>query len=546
MIDLSVFSMARLRSRWLIVFLATASLLILTNCGSGPQTNRTPDGTLVFASAGQPVNLEPGNITDGNSIYVQQQIYDRLVHVQPGETKLIPGLAREWNASNDGLTWTFKLREGVQFHDGTPFNASAVKDNIERWWDPQSPLGFRDAGKTYEIWANLFGGFKGDEVSLLQAVKVVDAQAIEFVLKQPFAGFPAALSSGYFGMASPAAIKKAAGDYGVAGSVAVGTGPFVFQEWVTGDLIRLQKNPNYWRPDLPKAEQLIIRFITEPAARLAELRSGTVDFTIDLSPDQQAEIEADPNLEAILRPSFNVGYLALNPSYAPLAKLKVRQAIAHAINRDAIVKAFWNDLATTDNHFTPPALEAFQAKTLPDYPFDPAKAKQLLAEAGYPNGFDLELWYMPVSRPYYPTPKPISEAFASDLSKVGINVSLKTKDWAAYLSDRNRQPGFQSFMLGWTGDYSDPDNFYYPHFGPGATTDLGLWQNDQILELLDQARQVADPSERIRLYAQVDQILAQELVRLPIVHSQPLLAKRTTVTGWTPSPLGTESLEQLR
>ncbi|MGB7414875.1 MAG: ABC transporter substrate-binding protein, partial [Thermosynechococcaceae cyanobacterium] len=437
MIDLSLSSWAR--SRWLILFLATAALLILTNCGGGgSQTNRAPDGTLVFASAGQPVNLEPGNITDGNSIYVQQQIYDRLVHVQPGETKLIPGLATEWNPSGDGLTWTFKLRDGVQFHDGTPFNAEAVKVNIERWWDPQSPLGFRDAGKTYEIWANLFGGFKGDEASLLQAVEVVDEQTIEFVLKQPFAGFPAALSSGYFGIASPAAIKKAAGDYGVAGSVAVGTGPFVFQDWVTGDRIRLQKNPSYWRPDLPKAEQLIIRFIAEPAARLAELRAGTVDFTIDLSPDQQAEVEADPNLEAILRPSFNVGYLALNPSYAPLAKLKVRQAIAHAINREAIVKAFWNDLATTDNHFTPPALEAFQAKTLPDYPFDPAKAKQLLTEAGYPNGFELDLWYMPVSRPYYPTPKPISEAFASDLSKVGIKVSLKTKDWAAYLTDRNR------------------------------------------------------------------------------------------------------------
>jgi peptide/nickel transport system substrate-binding protein len=551
MIDLSLFSslrrpqFVRKPSRWLVICLAIALFIILTNCGRSSQPP-APDGTLVFASAGQPVNLEPGNITDGNSLYVQQQIYDRLVHVQPGATTLTPGLATQWRASNNGLAWTFKLREGIKFHDGTAFNAEAVKVNIERWWDPKDDLGFRNAGKTFEIWANLFGGFKGDEASLLQAVQVVDERTLELTLKQPFAGFPAALSSRYFGIASPAAIKKAGADYGVAGSLAVGTGPFVFQEWVTGDRIRLQKNPQYWQPNLPKAEQLIIRFMTEPAARLAELRAGTVDFTIDLSPDQRDEIEADPNLNVILRPSFNVGYLALNPSYAPLAKLQVRQAIAHAINREAIVETFWQDLATTDDHFTPPALKAFQSKTLPRYPFDPVKAKQLLTAAGYPNGFDLELWYMPVSRPYYPTPKPISEAFASDLSKIGIRVTLKTKDWAAYLSDRNRQPGFQAFMLGWTGDYSDPDNFYYPHFGPGATTDLGLWQNDQILALLDQARQATDETSRMQLYAQVDQILATELVRLPIVHSQPLLAKRSTVEGWIPSPLGTESFEQLQ
>ncbi len=526
-----------------MMFIVALLIVVLPNCGRSPQAR--PDGTLVFASVGQPVSLEPGNITDGNSIYVQQQIYDRLVHVESGKTDLVPGLATEWNASEDGLIWTFKLRSGVKFHDNTPFNAEAVKVNVERWWDPGNALGFRDAGKTFEIWTNLFGGFKGDEASLLQGVSVVDDLTVEFIIKQPFAGFPAALSSGYFGMASPAAVAKAGADYGLIGSMAVGTGPFVFQEWVTGDRILLQRNSQYWQPNLPKIEQLVIRFIDEPASRLAELRAGTVDFTVDLSPDQRAEVEADPALDVILRPSFNVGYLALNPSYSPLAKLQVRQAIAHAIDREAIVQAFWKDLATTDEHFTPPSLAEFQAQTLATYDYDPAQAKQLLAEAGYPDGFDLELWYMPVSRPYYPTPKPISEAFASDLGKVGISVSLKTKDWSAYLTDRNRQPGFQAFMMGWTGDYSDPDNFYYPHFGPGATTDLGLWQNDQVLDLLDQGRRAIEPAERVQIYQQVDQILSQELVRIPIVHSQPLLAKRSTVTGWSPSPLGIESLEQV-
>jgi peptide/nickel transport system substrate-binding protein len=152
---------------------------------------------------------------------------------------------------------------------------------------------------------------------------------------------------------------------------------------------------------------------------------------------------------------------------------------------------------------------------------------------------------MPVSRPYFPNPKPIAEAFAADLSAIGIRVSLQTKDWAAYLADRNKQPGYQAFMLGWTGDYGDPDNFYYAHFGSGSTDDLGKWKNDQVFKLLDEGRAKDDKAERTKIYKQVDEVLYKEAVRIPIVHSQPLLAKRKNVSGWTPSPLGSESLEDV-
>jgi peptide/nickel transport system substrate-binding protein len=288
-----------------------------------------------------------------------------------------------------------------------------------------------------------------------------------------------------------------------------------------------------------------MRFITDPAARLAQLRAATIDLTVDLSPDQLQEIQRDPNLEAVVRSSLNVGYLALNPSYEPLKKPEVRQAIAHAINKKEIVKAFWGDLGQNDPHFTPASLKEFQSEKVADYEFNPQKAQELLAQAGYPNGFDLQLWYMPVSRPYFPNPKPIAEAFAADLSAIGIRVSLQTKDWAAYLADRNKQPGYQAFMLGWTGDYGDPDNFYYAHFGPGSTDDLGKWKNDQVFKLLDEGRAKDDKAERTKIYKQVDEVLYKEAVRIPIVHSQPLLAKRKNVSGWTPSPLGSESLEDV-
>ena len=224
----------------------------------------------------------------------------------------------------------------------------------------------------------------------------------------------------------------------------------------------------------------------------------------------------------------------------------MRQAIAQAINRPAIVQAFWGDLAKHDAHFLPESLAWANNPQLQPYPFDPQKAKQLLAEAGYPNGFELDLWYMPVSRPYFPTPKPIAEAFAADLSAIGIRVNLQTKDWAAYLADVRKPPGFQSFMLGWTADYGDPDSFYYPHFGPGATDDIGNWRNDRLLQLLEQGRSAQTQSDRAKAYAEADQIIYQEVLRLPIVHSQPLLAQRKTLQGWVPSPLGSEPFASIR
>lgn len=546
--------MSNYKRRRVIFFAAVCAIdFILSNCKTATNSDRTTpttstanQQTLVYGSVGSPVNLEPGNITDGNSLIVQQQIYDRLLEFKPGTTDLQPSLATSWSVSPDGKTWTFKLRPGVKFHDGTDFNAEAVKFNVERWWDAKNPNSYRNAGKSYEIWQQIFGGFKGDPNSLLQNFVVVDKSTIQFVLKQPFAAFPSAIGAGFFGIASPTAIKKAGANYGTPNALAVGTGAFIFKEWRTGDRVTLAKNPNYWQKDLPKSNQLVIRFVTDPAARLAQLRAGQIDFTVDLAPDQIKEIQSDANLDGVPRASFNIGYLALNTSYKPLSDMRVRQAIDLAINKQQIVQAFWGDLGETSPHFLPSILSWAQSKNLPKREHNPQEAKELLTQAGYPNGFDLELWYMPVSRPYFPTPKPIAEAFAADLSAIGIRVKLNTKDWAAYIADRKKSPGFQAFMLGWTADYGDPDSFYYPHFGPGGTIDIGGWKNEKVIQLLNQGRATGAQAARGKIYAQVDEILHQEAVRLPIVHSQPLLAKRKNVQGWLPSPLGSENFARIQ
>ena len=501
--------------------------------------------TLVFGSNGEPVSLEPGNITDGISIYVQRQIYDTLVDFKPGTTEPVPGLAESWESNKEATVWTFRLRRGVRFHDGTELTAEAVKFNVERWWDPKNPTRI-DAAARYEIWPYLFGGSKGEEGSILKEIQVVDKYTIRFVLSKPFPAFPAAIGSGYFGIASPTAIQKDGAKYGSPTGSAVGTGPFRLVEWRPGDQIVLERNPNFWKPGLPKVDRLVFKVIKDPAARLAALKAGTIDFTTDIPPSNLRDLEADPNLDAVFRPSFNVGYLALNPSHKPLADKRVRQAIAMAINKKAIVQAFWGRLGVTDGHFTPPSMKAFQSPKVTDYEFNPQKAKALLAQAGYPNGFDLELWYMSVSRPYFPTPKEIAEALAADLSAIGIRVKLQTKDWASYLADRKKSPGFQAYMLGWTGDYGDPQNFYDPHFlGPIADLFDPQGKNLVIPELNELLVKGATTpgKEREAIYQRVDELTFDLALRVPIVHSQPLLAKRKNVTGWTPSPLGSESFE---
>ncbi|MGI8933723.1 MAG: ABC transporter substrate-binding protein, partial [Phormidesmis sp.] len=202
--------------RVVLALLALTLSVVLANCGGADEATPSAEeaaapaatGALVYGAGGQPVNLTPGNITDGNSIVVQKQIYNYLTGTEPGTTDPAPELATEWNASEDGLTWTFTLQEGVKFHDGTDFDAEAVVFNVNRWWDPEFEFGFRDEGNLFEIWTDLFGGYKGSEESTLTGVQAVDASKVEFQLKEPFAAFPAAIGSGYFGIGSPTAMQE--------------------------------------------------------------------------------------------------------------------------------------------------------------------------------------------------------------------------------------------------------------------------------------------------------------------------------------------------
>jgi peptide/nickel transport system substrate-binding protein len=529
-------------------FVPIAALAVF---GAGAFMAIAQSGKPIVAASSQPVSLAPGKISDGGSIFVQDQIYDRLLEFKPGTTEVQPNLATAFTHNADSTVWTIKLRTGVKFHDGTDFNAAAVKFNFDFWWDDTRP-GFVKSGNS--IVPDIFDGYKSakDPVSILKSVDVVDASTVRVSLSSPMANFDDIMATGYFGIASPAAIQKVGEDkYGTASTGAVGTGPYVFKSWQTGDRVILEANKSYWKPGLPKNPGAIVRIITDVAARIAELRAGNVDILPQgaIPYDNLDALKSDKNVTPVFLPSFNVGYLGLNQTATfngaknPLADLKVRQAVAAAVNRKAIVAAFYGEYGFSNPFLPPLTLDWTYSKNVKDYAFDPENAKKLLAAAGYPNGFSMELWYMPVSRPYYPNAKPIAEAMAKDLAAVGIKADLKTKDWGAYLDDADAGK-LQAYMLGWTGDYNDPDNFYTPLVGAGNVKATG-YDNDKYFALLKQGRRATTREAKAAIYQQVSEILYNDIVKIPVVHSKPLNAKRANLQGWVPSPLGSAFLAEM-
>ena len=490
--------------------------------------------TLVFGQSGLPVSLNAA--TDGNSLTASYQILENLVFVELGGTELQPGLATEWSANEDGTVWTLTLREGVTFQDGTPFNAEAVKFNFDRWNNPDFEYGFRDEGVQYEAWGYVFGGYRGDEAAVLDETRVVDEYTVELALTRPMGFLPAALSSSYFGLHSPTAVREAGADYGTPSVGAVGTGPFQFVEWVDGSQLVLERFENYWG-ESAGVERLVFRGIEDPTARLAELQAGSIDIAVNLSPDDRPTIENDANLEVVTaETNLNVGYLAMHQSNEPFGNLQVREAVAHAIDWSAIVDAFFGGDATVATQFVPPGLIG-RDDNLQPYAYDPEQARSLLAEAGYPDGFQTQLWYMPVSRPYFPAPEPVASAMASYLADVGIQAELMTQDWGTYLDDY--QTGkFPMYMLGWSADFADPDNFVYTFFNSTQQEDYLGWSSPEVGDLLEQARQEPDEEARVQLYQQINNIIYEQVPSIPVAHNPVLNAARSNVQGFEPSPLG--------
>jgi peptide/nickel transport system substrate-binding protein len=539
----------------ILLALVLSFSMVLAGCG-GDKAAETPEATtpsteteekkeetvepktLVFGRGGDSVALDPAVVTDGESIKVTKNIFDTLLDYEEGGTKVEPALAVELpEVSADGLVYTFKLREGVKFHDGTDFNAEAVVFNFERWANATE-----EQKSQFEYYSSMFGGFKGDEGHVIKEVKAVDANTVQFTLSRPQGPFLQNIAMPPFAIASPAALQKH-GDKFLENPV--GTGAFIFKEWKRNDTITLEKNPNYWLEGFPLVDTLIYRSIPDNSARFTALQSGDIDIMDGLNPQDATAVEGNSDLQLILRPSMNVGYLGFNVEREPFNKIEVRVALSHAVNKEGIIKAFFNGQAVPAKNPMPPSIWGYN-DSIEDYPYDLAKAKQLLADAGYPDGFEMDLWAMPVPRPYMPDGMKVAEALKADFEKIGVKVNIVTMDWAQYL-DETKQGKQDMYLLGWTGDNGDPDNFIYVLLDQdnAAGSNRSRYKNQELHDILIQAQTLSDISERTKLYEQAQVIIHDEAPWVPLVHSTPALAARANVKGFVASPTGSDKMTKV-
>jgi peptide/nickel transport system substrate-binding protein len=501
--------------------------------GDSKSGSATKKDTLVYGRGGDSTSLDPITSTEGETFKVTQNIFETLVTYGEQDTTLHPGLAEKWDVSPDGLTYTFHLRQGIKFHDGTDFNADAVVFNFDRWMNGDS-----DKFPYY----TMFGGYKKDAGHIIKEVKAVDDHTVQFVLKRPQAPFLKNLAMSPFGISSPTAVKKYGDSYR---EHPVGTGPFKFVEWKQNDRITVEKNPDYWQKGLPKLNKIIFRVIPENTARLNALSNGEIDVMDGLNNSDETTVKANDKLQIIKRPSMNVGYLGFTVTRKPFDNKLVRQALNYAIDKKAIIASFYGGQALEAKNPMPPSIEGYD-DAVDAYPYDLDKAKKLLAEAGYPNGFSMDLWAMPVARPYMPEGMKVAEVIQESFSKIGVKAKIQSVDWATYLQKATKGE-FDAFMLGWTGDNGDADNFLYTLLDKDSigSNNYSYYSNNQLHDILIKAQTESDQVKRNDLYKQAQVIIHDDAPWVPLVHSTPLLAASKDVLNYLPHPTGSEVLSKV-
>jgi peptide/nickel transport system substrate-binding protein len=527
-----------------------ASMLVagVASAGYGPDSasGRAAD-TLIYAGASDPTYLDPALVSDGESFRVTKQIFEGLVELAPGTTRVVPALATRWRVARDGRTWTFWLRKGVRFHDGTPFNARAVCANFDRWYNFSGP--FRDASATY-YYKNIFGGYRGERAALYRSCRAAAPDRAVVTLTRPNGPFIASLVINSFGMQSPTAMARYGANQGTirngvfypTGQYAfrhpAGTGPYMLERWTVGEAVVLRRNPRYWGKR-PRLARIIIRPIGDNTARAQALQTGEV-FAIDLlAPQFVPQIRRNSRLKVLNRPSFNVAYVTINSSRAPTNDVRVRRAVAHGLNRQLVARSFYGGRAVVAHQFMPPGVLGYNPN-VPKYPFNPNRARQLLREANCGPPCKIEFWYPTgISRPYMPDPKANFEAFRASLEQSGFDVEARSAPWRPdYVKHVNEGTAGNLNLIGWTGDYGDPDNFVGTFF-QGGSPQFGF-NNAQVNRLLDRGEQEVNQRRRAAIYRQANRVIMQLVPGVPYAHTRPALGAQRRVRGYITSPIGTD------
>ncbi len=500
--------------------------------------------TLVYCSEGSPENFTPAINTTGTSFDAARPVYNRLTEFKRGTTEVVPGLAESWEVTDGGKIITFHLRKGVKFHsmkDFKPtrdFNADDVLFSIDRQWKPDNPY-YNVSGGKYDYFNDM------DMPNLLNSVEKKDDYTVVMKLKTPNVAILANLAMDFMAIGSKEyadfLLKKGTPEQ--FDQAPVGTGPFSFVAYQKDSVIRYKANKDYYG-EKALVDDLVFAITPDATSRFAKLKAGECHINAFPEPADLPEMRKDPSLKVISEPGLNIAFWAFNVTKPPLDKKEVRQALSMAIDRDAIIKDVYLGAGVKAKTLIPPTMWAYDDK-IAEYPYDPAKAKAMLAAAGVKTPLDIDLWYMPVQRPYNPNGRRIGEMMQADLAKIGVNAKLVTYEWGEYRK-RAQAGEDMTAQLGWTGDNGDPDNFFFLDGCPDgrpASNNIPKWCNAEFNNLLVKARVIADQTERAKLYRRMQEIEHEEAPELLLAHSTVYEAMRSNVTGYKQSPLGTHAFE---
>lgn len=537
--------------RGIAALVAASSLIVLGTAGAGTNV------TFIYAGAADPTYLDPAIVSDGESFRIARQIFDTLVQLAPGSTRLQPALATRWRPSRDGKSWTFTLRRGVRFHDGTAFNAAAVCANFNRWFNWTGP--FQDASASY-YYRQLFGGFRRNEATgvgapLYRSCRAAGRNVAIIRLNRRSGPFIPSLVLPAFAMQSPTAMRRyganqgqlVSGTFRPTGTYAfqhpTGTGPWRFDSWTIGQRVVLVRNERYWgrRPQLAR---IIVRPISNNTARLQALQTGEVNGYDLVAPQDMPTIRNNSRLRLIDRPPFNVAYVTINRAKAPMNNVLVRRAVAHGLDRQGVVNSFYAGRAVVAHGFLPPTIPGYNPNVT-KYPFNPERSRQLLRQAGLTLPVKIDFyWPTNVSRPYMPSPNLNAAAFRASLERSGFEVRFVSEPWRPeYVAHVNEGSAGHLNIIGWTGDYADADNFLGTFF-QSANPQFGLTRRGAhgvIAKLLDRAEAETRPARRVALYKRIAKLVSDFVPAVPYAHSRPGVGVERRVAGYRASPVGTES-----
>jgi dipeptide transport system substrate-binding protein len=496
--------------------------------------------TLVYCSEGSPENFYPGVNTTGTSFDANSQIYSHVVEFERGGTQVLPGLAEKWDVSPDGTVYTFHLRKNVKWHSNKNFkptrnmNADDIVFMFERQWKQDNPY-FKVTSPNHSYFDDM------GMPKLLKSIEKVDDYTVKVTLNQPEAPFLADLAMEFAAVQSKeyADAMLKAGTPEKIDQEPIGTGPFYLVQYQKDAVIRYKAFPDYFGGKA-KIDDLVFSITPDASVRWAKLQKGECHVMPYPNPADLDAMKKDTNVTILDQPGLNVGYLAYNVTKKPFDDVRVRKAVNMAINKKAIIDAVYLTTGVAAKNPIPPSMWSYN-DAVKDDAYNPEAAKKLLAEAGFPNGFETDLWAMPVQRPYNPNAKRIAELMQADLAKVGVKAEIKSFEWGEYRK-RLQAGEHQMGMLGWTGDNGDPDNFLHTLLGcasaAGNGSNVAKFCYKPFDDLVTKAKVTTDQKQRTELYKQAQVIFKEQAPWFTIAHAVQLKPVRKEVVDFKLSPFG--------